>query len=451
MADVQKLFEKGSEAFNKKNWDYAIEIFKSIAQMDPNFVKARQALRMTCIHKCQQVGFPGKMSSSMYGAKAAAQIGMTKDAAKRIQVAQDYLCGDPMHVGIRLALGTALKDGNFLDGAITEFEHVLQADANNKDGMKNLGELHHKKGDTKKAIEYFSKVQQLDPLDRHVASELKNLLAENTIKEGKMDKAQSFRDVLKDQSGASRMEQEKHLVKSGAEIDEEISRLNAQVAADPQNPQQAKTLKKVAELQKKKKDLDAAIATLERARVLDPADGTIKFKIGDIKIEKLEGKIAASLQAAGNDQNDPAVRAAKVELVKFRIEEFQRRVKDHPTDMALKFELGKALFAGAQVDGAISEFQQTVKDPKRKVESMCFLGRCFYQKKIFDLAATQYTKALELAPTTEWELQLRYYLAEAYKAAGKTNEAKDEYKKILNVDINYKDTSKRLEELGASA
>ncbi|KAF0243537.1 MAG: hypothetical protein FD180_3321 [Planctomycetota bacterium] len=448
MADVDKLFEKGSEAFNKKNWDYAIEIFKSICTMDPNHVKSRQALRMTAIHRCNTTGFPGKMSSSLKGGAAQAQISMAKAPDKKISLAQEYLCNDPMHVAVRVALGNALKDGNFTDGAITEFEHVLQNDGNHKIAMKALGDLHHQKGDTKKAIEYYSKVQQIDPTDREVTSGLKNLLALNTIKVGNMENRKDFRDSLKDKEGSSRAEQDKHGMKTGAEVDEEISRLNAQVAADPTNPVMAKTLKKMAEMQKKKKDYDAAVATLERAKALDPADGTIKMKIGDIKVEKLDIKVAAAKAAANGDVNDPAFKAAYTERVKFWVEECLRRTKDHPTDMTLKYELGRAYFAAGMIDPAVGEFQHTIKDPKRKIDSMTYLGRCFNQKKIYDLAATQFTNALALAPTTDWEMSLRYYLADSYKSMGKIEDAKGEYKKIMNIDISYKDVSKKLEELG---
>jgi tetratricopeptide (TPR) repeat protein len=450
MADVEKLFEKGSEAFNKKNWDYAIEIFKNIVQIDPNHVKSRQALRMTAIQKGKQVGFPGKMSSSIYGAKAQASMAVQK-GDKKIQVAQDYLNGDPLHTNVRLALGAALAEGNYTDGAITEYEHVLQDDSSNTVAMKALGTLHAKKGDHKKAIEYYSKVSALDPTDREVAGQLKNLLAENTIKQGKMTEASSFRDMLSSKEGASRAEQDKHLVKSSAEIDEEIARMQAQVAADPANPIQAKTLVKIGELQRRKKDLDAAIATLERARELNRADVTIKMKIGDIKIEKVDAKVAAAKAAAGADfQNNPGFRAAYAELVKLRIDEFAVRVKDHPTDMGIKYEYGRALFTGGQIDAAIAEFQQTVKDPKRKVESMNYMGQCFAKKKIYDMAITQFQKALELAPTSDWEMQLRYNMIEPLKLLGKVEDAKSECKKIMNIDISYRDVSKKLEELSGA-
>ncbi len=158
--------------------------------------------------------------------------------------------------------------------------------------------------------------------------------------------------------------------------------------------------------------------------------------------------MAAAKQAAGGDTNDPGFKAAYTERVKFWVEECQRRVKDHPTDMSLKYELGRAYFAAGMIDPAVGEFQQTIKDPKRKIDSMTYLGRCFHHKKIFDLAATQFTNALTLAPTPDWEMQLRYYLADSYKAQGKIEDAKGEYKKIMNIDINYKDASKKLEELG---
>src|SRR6185436_2948349 len=85
--------------------------------------------------------------------------------------------------------------------------------------------------------------------------------------------------------------------------------------------------------------------------------------------------------------------------LKFLIDSYERRVGDRPTDMLLRFELGKAYYsAGVQfTDKAIGEFQQSIKDPKRKRDSHIMLGQCFQRKKMFDMAETQYQKAEEEA------------------------------------------------------
>ncbi len=120
---------------------------------------------------------------------------------------------------------------------------------------------------------------------------------------------------------------------------------------------------------------------------------------------------------------------------------------DRPTDMVLRFELGKSYYlAGpAYLDKAISEFQQSVKDPKRKSESHLFLGRAFQSKKMFDLADKQYEQSEVGVIDDKRRLDITYNRARCNAEAGKIPKAIELGKTIMEVDINYKDISKLVE------
>jgi tetratricopeptide (TPR) repeat protein len=97
------------------------------------------------------------------------------------------------------------------------------------------------------------------------------------------------------------------------------------------------------------------------------------------------------------------------------------------------------------MDGAISEFQQTVRDPRRKIDSLTMLGNCFIQKGMFDLAENQLQKALdETGGMSDRKKEILYSLGLLKERQDKPEGALEEYKKIYEVDINFRDVSDRI-------
>ena len=150
---------------------------------------------------------------------------------------------------------------------------------------------------------------------------------------------------------------------------------------------------------------------------------------------------------------DPKLNELKLSRVKFFVQSYQRRVADRPTDMGLRFELGKGFYLTGENDRAIGEFQQAVKDPKRKRESHIYLGMAFQKKRLFDMADTQYGKAEEegggvLSQATL--LSIWYNRAICNREAGKKAEAIALGKKIMEQDISYRDISALVEKWSAN-
>jgi tetratricopeptide (TPR) repeat protein len=115
--------------------------------------------------------------------------------------------------------------------------------------------------------------------------------------------------------------------------------------------------------------------------------------------------------------------------------------------------LGKGYYALGENDKAIAEFQQSVKDPKRKRESHIYLGMAFQRKRLFDMADTQYAKAEEegggvLSQATLLSIWYNRMLCNA--EAGKKDAAIALGKKIMEQDIAYKNTSALVEQWSAN-
>jgi tetratricopeptide (TPR) repeat protein len=148
-------------------------------------------------------------------------------------------------------------------------------------------------------------------------------------------------------------------------------------------------------------------------------------------------------ESAAKASNDPKLKEIQATLLKTKIQSFERRVSDRPTDMGLRYELGKCYYkAGPSfTDKAIGEFQQSVRDPKKKADSHVFLGLAFQRKKMYDMADKQYEQAEAGVLSTERKLDILYNRAICKAESGKLPEAVELGKRIMEIDISYKDIS----------
>jgi hypothetical protein len=98
------------------------------------------------------------------------------------------------------------------------------------------------------------------------------------------------------------------------------------------------------------------------------------------------------------------------------------------------------------VDEALAEFQQTVRDPNRKVDSLVQQAICFEQKNILNLATKKLEEALGEFPTLgspkAKEVHYRYgiLLEKTSDWAG----AVKVWERIVEEDAAYKDVLERL-------
>jgi tetratricopeptide (TPR) repeat protein len=192
------------------------------------------------------------------------------------------------------------------------------------------------------------------------------------------------------------------------------------------------------------KDWPAAFAALDRAIAKEPQNHPLRFARADLEMEQLE-ELRLGLLREGKREE---AQKAEADLAKVKTAQYRERVKAYPTDLALRFKLAELLFQQGQVDGAIGEFQQTVRDPRLRSESQLRLGRAFKAKGQFDLALRQLEQALEgQAGMSDRVKEVLYERGDTLERMGRAPEAKAEFGRIYEADINYRDVGDRLRKL----
>jgi tetratricopeptide (TPR) repeat protein len=440
MADTAALMKRAEEAFAKKNYDYARDLFLSVLTIDPNSEKARKSLYATCLSKIKEQGAKSKITTVILKGKIEAQLAATKDPVKKMELAQKYLCDEPNDARVRTALAQALVDTGNIIGAGAEAECALNVDGKNLIAAKILCSSLTSQNKIAEAQKILDRVSAHAGEDRDIAKLQRDLAAKQTMKKGFED-AKSYQDIVKNKDQAALLEAQHHLIQTDEQFQAVIANLKEEMS---ENPTDAKYPKKIADLFfEKKKDFNEAREWYKKASSLAPQDTVLRDKVDDCTIRIWDVQIEAAQK-----NNDPKLAQLKTERLKFVIQSFERRVADRPTDMVLRFELGKAYYiAGpAFLNKAMGEFQQSVKDPKKKMESHIFLGHGFRKLKNYAQADTQYAKAEESGVLQQnLQLDIWYNRAVCCFEAGKKEQAVALANKIIEVDINYKDIGQLIE------
>lgn len=262
----------------------------------------------------------------------------------------------------------------------------------------------------------------------------------DSMTKGGWEQEGDFRNKLKNESEATELEQEGRSQQSTNDMDRLIATQRKRLEAEPDNLNLyrplADSLVKSGQLQE---GLDVLYQADEAANSADPmiqraiSDTTVKIYDHNIKVLTEEG----DLEGAKEQENEKNA---------FLLEDIADKVKRYPNDLAFKFDYGELLFDLGKMDEAIAQFQQAQRNPKRRVDALYLMGRCFKAKGQYDIAASQLEKASEEVPTMDGQkMGILYELGEVLEAQGDLDTALKHFKQIYAVDIGYKDVANKIE------
>lgn len=131
------------------------------------------------------------------------------------------------------------------------------------------------------------------------------------------------------------------------------------------------------------------------------------------------------------------------------LEHYRLCVRNYPTDPRMKYEYGVRLLVNKEYDKAIPLFQEAQWDPQCKMAALDKTGLCFFLKGWFADAIDIFGRALGACGDQDGDIakELRYNLARSYEENKQPDEALEVYRKLAQVDFNYKDVSQRVDEL----
>ncbi len=311
-----------------------------------------------------------------------------------------------------------------------------------------------------RAVQACRMALQLAENDPHLLQSLKDLEAERTMQKGGYGAAAtggegSFTAAVKDIDEQRVLDQEDRISQTESAVDEMVRRRRGEF---DENPQDNARLARLVEalVQKSTDESENEAMTLLTKAWEDSGQYALKMRRGDIYMRQLNRHLRALRPKLEADPHDAEARKQYVEIsrvkIQFELEEFTERVKNYPTDMGKRFELGKRLFLVKKFDEAIAAFQEAQADAKFRVPSLQFLGMCYLEKGWFDEAIGTLRNGIKTHPLTDdrLALDLRYLLMDALARSSEKSHNPDQAREaqeiasgIIQIDINFRDIRDR--------
>jgi predicted Zn-dependent protease len=447
---LREKYEKGKEAFDRRNFDYAVAIFTGILAEEPAFYDCREALRAAQSKK--HAGghtFFKKMLSGAGSSPlvAKAQIELMKNPLDALKTAEQILNSDPNSTAGHKLVADAAMAADLPKTAVMSLKILAKHSPKDEGIQKDLARAYSASGQGEKAEMILSELMRLHPNDLSLVDELKDISARKTLAEGGYEALSggtgSYRDILKNKEEAVTLEQQNRHVKGGDEAKRMIANYEAQLVNEPNN---LKILRTIAELYAQRKEFDQALEAYSRIVAKEgTVDSSLSKAISDTTMKKYEAALA------GLDPNaaDYAEKSAqtKAERDTFILAETKQRMDRYPNDLGIRFELGELYFKLGRISEAMPEFQKASGNPHKRLQAMSYLGQCLARRGMNDMAASQLRAALrEKVGFDDEKKELIYALGSVLEKMGKTEEAIEEFKQIYQVDMGFKDVASKIDE-----
>lgn len=436
--EVRQLFEKGYGLLEKKQFDYAIEIFSAALDKEASFFECRMSLRAAQIRKNEKLGSIAKMAGAAANAHNMAQAKVAiarKNYLGAMSHAEKILSADPENsVGHRVIVN-ASQALNYPQTMISSLQILKKANPGDKDLTKELAAALEMLGDWDQAEEIMGKLAKVNPDDPVLQQAYKDTAAKATIYRGRYEATfKKDEERSKGDGGDSPSK-----IRTAEEaLNDRINVMEERLQNEQENYKLGVDIAKVyVEL----KDFDRAFEYYDWVqRENQVSDSTIDKAIADAHEAKFNHDIGQF------PEGSPEREGLEMERDEFLLQDCRERADRYPTMLEIRFELGERLFQVGEANEAIQAFQRAQNSPKHRLESLNYLGQCFMQRGLYDMALSQFEKALEEKGVfDEQKKELVYNLACVYEHQGRSQEALHHFKSIYEVDIQFRDVVQKVE------
>lgn len=452
------LFEKGTEAAQKSNFAYAIDMFLQALKDEPGSIQFRQALRaaerLQFDNDPKKVGMMARSKAKM----ARAGIGIAKSRGKwseALDACEDVFKFHPWD--IHTARDAAEIAEQLQQPVLAKWfmESVFAQVGDDAAFLRQMAQVYELNKEWDRAIACWERVQKAVPADEEARRKIKGLTANATITRSGLEGALQRHPT--GNSGPEKASAEPDLedLKRQAMTPEE--RLRKQIEDEPTR---VGPYLELADLLKQTNKLDEAEKVLADGRQASGDNPILREAHADVQISRLQrarGSYAKRVQADPHDL-DAKDKLAQLtsKLQEYELREFRRRAEHRPEDHALRLQYGIRLMNAGRADDAIAEFQQSrnATTTSVKLQALYQLGLCFEAKNLPKLAERNYHEALKLIER-DGEVgmlnALHYRLGRAAEAHGDHRAAEEHYNEVAANDYTYEDVAERLQNLNRPA
>ena len=451
---LREQYEKAKQAFDRNNFDYAVTLLENILKQVPSCYDARQVLRATQVKRHDgKRGFLKKMfgTASSSSGLAKAQILIRTNPEEALQHVEPILSNDPNSVIAHKTLAQAAMACEFPKTAVLSLEMAHRLLENDKDTAIKLADALIAAGNPRRAEDILKDLYNTMQNDPEVFQALKDATAKRSLNEGGYEKiadgSGSYRDILKDEEGAIRIEDENRSTKGTSSVERLATELEAQ---RNENPEDLTILRKLADLYHGSGHTEKALPLFEQ--LIDSDQGTdleLHTILAQIKLDQFDRQVTQLDPAS--DTYEAEYQELLARKAAFRFENSLALVERFPTELKLRLDLGQHYLEQGKVTEAIKELQRAQGSTHLKPRAQKLLADCFCQRGMLDLAERTLQSAIkDKVQFDDEKKDLVYTLGSVLEQAGKGSEAIEQFKLIYEIDIDFKDVGEKVDQYYAN-
>jgi tetratricopeptide (TPR) repeat protein len=185
--ELKEFFNKGLLAFEKQNYDYAIDIFTDILSCKYDHWEARHYLHLALQKKHPLCN--SNLAKKLIHSAAAPILNMQADNLLKkndpegaLLILEKILLSNPYDTSALKKISDIFLNKNLVQHAINNLEEAKLGNPNDITVLKKLGEIYLKKEDYQNAKANYDAILKINPNDMDSLKSLKNLDALGTIK-----------------------------------------------------------------------------------------------------------------------------------------------------------------------------------------------------------------------------------------------------------------------------
>ena len=439
----QDTFRKAKDAVARQNHDYVLMLLPPVLEANPGFLEGRKLLRICQMAKAKSAS---KMDKNMAAVRIAPMVMQAKSAAGKslgggLAKLEEALALDPYSPQANGALGEIALENDLPGTAIFSYETVRAGKPQDTQNLHGLARALIAAKQMGRARDIYQTILDITPNDGAALKGMKDASALTASQDGGWEKSQDFRDSLKNKDESLALEAASKVVKSADAIAEQLARLHAQFEKEPQNVTLAR---QIAELCETQGSLDHALQWFQFAHELtQKTDPILEKAVFRLQCAQLDAELEQARAAGSDETTCDAIVLRKKTVI---LEGAKERVKRYPNDLQYRFELGEALIDNGSFKEAVPELQQALRQPSVRHRALNLLGVSYQKRKMLDLAAKQYALAAsEIVAMDNVKKDAIYSLGIILEEMGKKTEALEEFKKIYEVDSQFRDIADRVE------
>jgi len=443
------FFVKAEEVALTSNFDYAIDMYLEGLKRTPDALEGHLGLRKLAFDRRSKDGKKPSVVEKVrhHGGKTPLEEMLN---------AEYLLARDPEHLPYAEALLKAAAAGGYKNTVAWIAQVIFEINRkSNKPSFATyvlLKDCYAKAEMFNEAINACKYAIELKKDHPELHDEIRDLCAKMTVKDGKYGQAEDFRDSIRDKKKQEKLHAQNEAVKSTEYLAEALDDAKKAFDANPESPVNILRLAEANFDLGTEQGYKDSLIVLQKAN-LKYKEFTFKRRIGELKIRKFKENIRSVKGAVDADHDNKELKKKLDEALEhfaaFELEHYKGCVANYSTDLHMKYEYALRLLVNNQYNEAIPLFQEAQKDPQRRIHAMDKTGLCFFFKGWYTDAIDIFEKALDSCEIKDSAIakELRYNLARTYQQVSRTREALDTFRKLAQLDFNYKDVAKRVDEL----